>query len=68
VKNKMTEAHRYLVHNIRHDLVHFRLYQRECEKLIMNIEKTLNIYREMIDAVVNDYENRLSNGKNSEDE
>ena len=64
----MREANKYLVHNIRHDLVHFRLLQRECEKLVLNIEKTLNIYLERIDYLVNEYENRLSDGENSKDE
>ena len=48
--------------------MHFRLYQRECEKLILNIEKTLNAYRDVIEKLVNEHENRLSDGKNSEDE
>ena len=61
----MREANKYLVHNIRHDLVHFRLYQRECEKLVLHIEETLNIYREMIDDLVNEYEHKLPNGENS---
>ena len=63
----MTEANKYLAHNIRNDLVHFRLLQRECKKLVLHIEKTLNIYRETIVDLVNEYENKLSDGKNSED-
>ena len=64
--HKILEAYKYLVHNIRHDLVHFKLLQRECEKLILHIEETLNVYRGMIAGLVNDYENRLSDGENIE--
>ena len=68
MKKEIDKANSYLVHNIRHDLVHFRLFQRECEKLVLHIEETLNIYRERIDGLVIEYENKLSDGKNSEDE
>ena len=68
MKKEIFGSYRVLAHNIRHDLVHFKLYQRECEKLILHIEETLNAYRDVIEKLVNEHENRLSDGKNSEDE
>ena len=64
MENEKLEARKSLAHNIRHDLVHFRLYQRECEKLILHIEETLRVYLDMIEALGDGNENRLSNSKN----
>ena len=65
MKKQVENANKYLVHNVRNSLVHIKLLQRQLERISLDIEKTLNIYREMIDDLVNEYENRLSNGKNS---
>ena len=65
VKNELLEAHKYLTHNIRHDLVHFRIYKRECEKLILHIEETLKTYLKMIEVLEVKNEPALSDGKNS---
>ena len=65
MKNETREAHKYLTHNIRHDLVHFKLYLREYEKLILHIEETLKTYLEMIEALEVKNEPGLSDGKNS---
>ena len=51
MKKEIFESYRVLAHNIRHDLVHFKLYQRECEKLILHIEESLNAYRDVIVAM-----------------
>jgi len=53
VKKETIEAYRTLAHNIRHDLVHFAVYQRECAKLILHIEESLNAYRDVIGAMKN---------------
>ena len=68
MKKQAENASKYLVHNLRNSLVHIKLLHRQLEKISLDIEKTLNTYREMIDEVVNEYENRLSNGQNSKDE
>ena len=54
MEDKLLEAHKYLSHNIRHDLVHFQLLHRESNKLILHIEETLTVYRGMIDKLVNE--------------
>lgn len=63
--NKILEARKYLAHNIRHDLSHFRLCKRECEKLVIHIEETLNVYLEMLEVLGDGNESQLSNGENS---
>ena len=68
MKKLVEESNKYLVHNIRNSLVHLKLIQRQIYKISLDIEKTLNIYREMIDDLVSEYENRLSDGQNSKDE
>lgn len=68
MKKQVEEANKYLVHNVRNSLVHLKLIQRQIYKISLDIEKTLNIYREMIDDLVSEYENRLSDGENSKDE
>ncbi|MCG7852806.1 MAG: hypothetical protein MIO92_09815 [Methanosarcinaceae archaeon] len=52
MEDKLLEAHKYLSHNIRHDLVHFQLLHRESNKLILHIEETLTVYRGMIEKLV----------------
>ena len=66
MKKEIDKANRYLVHNIRNSLVKLKFVQREAYKISLDIEKTLNVYRETIEDLFN--ENRLSNGKASEDE
>ena len=68
MKKQVEEANKYLVHNVRNSLVHLKLIQRRLYKISLDIEKTLNIYRERIDDLVSEYENRLSDGENSKDE
>ena len=68
MKKQVEEANKYLVHNVRNSLVDLKYLQRELERISLDIEKTLNIYREMIDDLVDEYENRLSDGENSKDE
>lgn len=68
MRKQVEAANRYLTHNIRHSLVHVKLLQRQLDQLARDIEKTLNIYREMIDDLVIDCENRLSDGKIDKDE
>ena len=64
--DKKLEARKFLAHNIRHDLSHFRLYKRECEKLILHFEETLRVYLDMIEVLEVKNEPGLSDGKNSE--
>lgn len=68
MKKQVEEANKYLVHNVRNSLVHLKLIQRQIYKISLDIEKTLNIYREMIDDLVSEYEDQLPDDKNSEDE
>jgi len=42
--------------------------QRHIAEIALDIEKTLNIYREIVEDLVNGDEDRLSNGKDSENE
>ena len=57
MEKEILKSYRVLAHNIRHDLVHFKLYQRECEKLILHIEESLNTYRDVIRAMENGEDN-----------
>ena len=66
MENKILEARKFLAHNIRHDLSHFRLCKRECEKLILHIEETLRVYLDMIEVLEVKNEPGLSDGKDSE--
>ena len=66
MKKQVREANKYLVHNVRNSLVHLKLIQRRLYQISLDIEKTLNIYRETIEDLVNGTE--ISDGKNSEDE
>ena len=67
MKKEIDKANRYLVHNIRNSLVHVKLIQRRLCQISLDIEKTLNLYRETVEDLVNGDENRLSDGQNSED-
>ena len=67
MKKEIDKANRYLVHNIRNSLVHLKLIQRRLYEISLDIEKTLNIYRETIEDLVNNDGTDLSDGKNSED-
>lgn len=66
MKKEINEANKYLVHNVRNSLVHLKLIQRRLWMISLDIEKTLNIYREMIDELVE--KNDKSDGENSKDE
>ena len=44
-------ANKYLVHNVRHSLTNIKLLIRHLSECCMAIEKTVNIYREMIDEL-----------------
>ena len=68
MKKEVDRANRYLVHNVRNSLVHLKLIQRRLYMLSRDIEKTLNIYRETIEDLVNGDGTEISDGKNSEDE
>ena len=68
MKKEIDKANLYLVHNIRNSLVHLKLIQRRLYMISLDIEKTLNIYRETVEDLVNGDGNKLSDGKNSEDE
>lgn len=68
MKKEITEANKYLVHNVRNSLVHLKLLQRRLYMISLDIEKTLNVYRETVEDLVNGDENKLSDGKNSKDE
>lgn len=68
MKNQAKNANKYLVHNVRNSLVHIKLLHRELQQITLRIERTLNVYREMIDDVVEQYEHCISNGKDTEDE
>ena len=67
MKKEIDKANRYLVHNVRNSLVHLKLIQRRLCQISLDIEKTLNLYRETVEDLVNGDENRLSDGQNSED-
>lgn len=68
MKKEIDKANRYLVHNIRNSLVHLKLIQRRLYMISLDIEKTLNIYRETVEDLVNGDENKLSDGDDSEAE
>lgn len=68
MRKQADNANRYLVHKVRNSLAHLKLIHRELKKVSLEIERALNLYREMIDEVVEQYENIISNGKNTKDE
>ena len=68
MKKQVEEANKYLVHNVRNSLVHLKLLQRQLGQISLEIEKTVNIYREMIDDLLSEYEDQLPDDKNSKDE
>lgn len=68
MRKQVEEANRHLVHNVRNSLVRLKALQRQLAVISLDIEKALNIYREMIDDLVKEYEDRLSDGDTPEDE
>ena len=68
MKKEIIEANKALVHNVRNDLLHLKLLQRRLRVVSLDIEKALYVYRETIDNLVNDNEDKLSDGKNSKNE
>lgn len=75
MKRQAENANKFLVHKVRDSVVHLKLLHRQLEKISLDIERTINTYRDMIDSIIEDYEraiedyeNRLSNGQNSKDE
>ena len=52
MNTEVEEANKYLVHNVRSALLHLKLLQRKIARISLDIEKTLNIYRETIDDLV----------------
>ena len=68
MKKGIIDANKYLVHNVRNSLLDLKLMQRHIAEIALEIEKTLNIYREIVEDLVNGDEDRLSNGKDSENE
>lgn len=68
MKKQVEEANNYLVHNVRNSIVNLKLIQKQLYRISLDIEKAFNIYREMIDDLVEEYENRLSDGNDSEAE
>ena len=68
MKKGIIEANKYLVHNVRHSLLDLKLMQRHIAEIALDIEKTLNLYREIVEDLVNGDGTDLSDGKNSEDE
>lgn len=68
MRKEIDKANRYLVHNIRNSLVHLKLVHRRLCMISLDIEKTLNIYRETIEDLVNNDGSDISDGQNSKDE
>ena len=68
MKKEINEANKYLVHNIRNSLVHLKLLQRRLYIISLDIEKTLNVYRETIEDLVNGDGNKLSDDKDNKAE
>ena len=68
MKMEINKANKYLVHNVRNSLLDLKLLQRHISVIALDIEKTLNVYRETIEDLVNGDEHKLSDGKDSEDE
>ena len=68
MKKGINKANKYLVHNVRNSLLDLKLMQRHIAEIALEIEKTLYIYREIVEDLVNGDEHKLSDGKDSKDE